>query len=253
MARVNLSLLNQYIEQGKGLGDEQEGLLKRLVFDTDFYIRGEARQVWKDYYAFIMQAGGEVPPELHQINAQILIDARRSSRDLSDIWKRQISTIVNDFSKGVSDMVFAGGNFFDLLGGIFEEGTKGLMRIWLENFFGPLVEEFSFQTSFINEWLGGLGKTFSQFLFGKAKGFAGGSTGAPIDLVGGLAGSAGRLSGFVGGGAAAAAPAVGAAGTGAGTAVGVAGAGAGVGCGGDGWYFWRRRLFWRGRCRCRGY
>ena len=128
MIQVNLSLLRSYIEGGRGLSDEQEGFLKRLVFDTDFYIRGKAREVWKDYYAFITQAGGEVPPDLREINKQILIDVRRSSRDMSDIWKRQISTIVNDFSKGVSDMVFAGGNFFDLLGGIFEEGTKGLMR-----------------------------------------------------------------------------------------------------------------------------
>jgi len=146
----------------------------------------------------------------------------KATKSWGDVWSRQVSTIVTDFAKGVTDIIFEGGNLKDTLVGIFRE--TGL-RALIEGLFTPL-----------KGLLKQAGEWFANLLGIGGSGSKGGSvSGISLGSIGGktlagLAGAAGLgLGGFslgqeiggVGGAAISGAAIGGAAGIGFGTFLGV--------------------------------
>lgn len=62
----------------------------------------------------------------------------RAAQDVGEVWKRQVSTIVTDWSRGIADILVEGGDFGKKLTDIFKETAKSILRMLIEQLFNPL-------------------------------------------------------------------------------------------------------------------
>jgi len=132
---------------------------------------------------------------------------------------RQVSLVLTDLSRGITDVIFKGGKFGDMMKGVATEAAKSITRILIE---GALMK--------LGKTLLGIGATSSNVFGGIANALGGlfGSGAKAGGMVFSAAGSgasaAGGLSGMLGGAGSAAGGASGAAGSIAGMGVsGIAG------------------------------
>lgn len=102
--------------------------------------------------------------------------------EVAEIWKRQVSTIVTDFGRGMADIIFSGKSFGESLKNIFIDIGKSIIRTLTEILFVPF-----------EKWL-------LRILTGAAAtGTAAAGTGGGLSGLGGLAlGGLGSLAGIAG-------------------------------------------------------
>ena len=144
--------------------------LIKLVDSADLLVREKARKTFVTLAGAVKQIMGEVPPELQKVWDKIEWDSLEASQKISGVWKRQISTIVNDFGKSVANIIVDGvGNTKDGVRQIFKEIAKGALRVWLEEFFRPFAQEFAKLTTPIIRKLASLGRSLAQSIVGSLK------------------------------------------------------------------------------------
>lgn len=192
-------------EAGRGLLDSLanlQGEPARLAKDLEILnnqgVSGDLIWLrWKDRLLeaaeAIRAAGGEIPPTLAEfIKFHQEADAQtETAKKWGDVWKNQVSTIVTDLGKGLTDIIFAGKSFAETFKNIFLNLGRSLVRIFAESVFGPILQGFSSLLS---------GQGFASG-FGGGGGLLGGLTGLlGLGGEGGAAGAAGGLGGLLGGG-----------------------------------------------------
>lgn len=112
---------------------------------------------------------------------------------LSAVWANQVSTIKTDFSAGVAEMIFEGGNLKESMVGIFKGMGTAMVRGLVETLFDPITEKFN---DLIGGLLGGITGGVSKAAGGSLGGVAGGVE--ATDPGGGLGGFFSGLGGLGG-------------------------------------------------------
>jgi len=103
-------------------------------------MREKLMPVWEEYLKTVRNANGQLPDDIEKINTEIIKRSDRATGKLSELWQNQVSTIVTDFSKGVSDVIFSGQKMSDMLLNIFKEFGKSVTRMFLESVFKPIQD-----------------------------------------------------------------------------------------------------------------
>ncbi len=75
---------------------------------------------------------------------------------IAEVWRRQVSTIVTDFSQGVADVILSGKKMKDVLLGIFRELGRVAIRTLIEALFNPLKDILKQVFISIGRFLAGL-------------------------------------------------------------------------------------------------
>lgn len=115
-----------------------------------------------------------------------------TARKVESVWDRagrQISTIVTDLSRNITDLIFKGGKLKDVLAGTFEEIGKSLVRSAIE----AQIKRVTGAVLDLIKKSGVLGKVLGS-VFG---GGASAATGGIVQATGGAAGAAGSIGGGV--------------------------------------------------------
>lgn len=141
----------------------------------------------------------------------------KKSEKTAKEFSRQVSLITNDVARNITDLIFQGGKFKDVMVDALESVAKALVRLALEKTLTSIAGKLTgllTQIPVLGKALGGL--------FGGAAGSAAGAVGGQV--AGSVAGSVGgQVAGQAIGGA------IGAGGSAASTAAGIAGQAAGAG------------------------
>lgn len=119
---------------------------------------------------------------------------KKSGESIADVWKRQVSTIVTDWSRGIADILVEGADFGKKLTDIFKETGKGILRSLIETLFNPLKDLLN---RLLNQLLGWVQNIFKGVSGAAASGLGGFALGGWQGL--GLAGAgAGGMLAYTG-------------------------------------------------------
>lgn len=140
-------------------------------------------------------------------------------KGLFDGLKNQVSTIMTDLSKGISDIIFEGKGFGETFKGIFEEMGKSVLRFVVEYLEGKLVKAL---TGLLDGPLKAVGGAIGG-LFGIGSSAVSAATSAAGSVAGGAGSASGGVASAVGGAASGVAGIVGAIGSAGSLATGVIG------------------------------
>jgi hypothetical protein len=70
--------------------------------------------------------------KVSKVNDEVSNDTQATTKEIGGFWSNQVSTIVTDFSKGVTDILFHGGNLKEKLVGIFKSIGETIVRTFIE-------------------------------------------------------------------------------------------------------------------------
>lgn len=213
-----LPVWQAYVEQVKEInGNLPAGVLQDLVTimtGTDKMLKEKLLPMWEEYVKAARDTNGKLPPEIDKLNKQITRSMEKESGKMAEIWANQVSTIVSDFAKGVTDIIFEGKSLTETLTGIFKEAGKSILRTFMEQLFAPMKNQLADMAGSLGNILSGGGaKTggrpgFGLPIPGMGQGFGvlapgaeawqGSGAGAGIENAGGLSSMAGGFMGIKG-------------------------------------------------------
>lgn len=175
--------------------NEREKIIIQYQLDLEEFERSEAGKM------LLLQSRATYDEKIASLqvkrDADLAAESVKSANKVSEVWNRQVSTIVTDLSKGIADSLVHWKGFGESLKKIAQEFGSGILRTLIETWFKPLEGLLQKAASWI------------QGLFGGGGGNAGAVGGAGLlgSIVGGLpmlgAGlGAGLLGNKLGGGVA---------------------------------------------------
>lgn len=176
--------LKEPISEVDRLTNEYNNTVRDLNYSTSEAMAKTNKAMYRD----MLDVLPKITKETNDAMDNILLVNKRTGVDVADVWKRQVSTIVSDFSRGFADIIFAGKSFGETLKNIFVDMAKSIVRTMVELLFQPLQK-------YLVQILTGLGSVATA-----AAGTGGGGFGLGGPGVGGLIGGAsGALAGLAGG------------------------------------------------------
>lgn len=101
--------------------DDAHEAYKRIAADASSTIE-DIKAAWDLYQKKVQEVNGEVTST-----------TKKTTEDVKGFWASQVSTVVTDFSKGVTDIIFHGGNLKTKLIDIFKEIGESIVRAIIEN------------------------------------------------------------------------------------------------------------------------
>lgn len=126
--------LKEPISEVDRLTKEYNDTVRDLNYSTSEAMAKTNKAMYRD----MLDVLPKITKETNDAMDSILLVNKRTGVDVADVWKRQVSTIVSDFSRGFADVIFAGKSFGETLKNIFIDMGKSIVRGLVETLFAPL-------------------------------------------------------------------------------------------------------------------
>jgi len=112
-----------------------------ILFDA----RSTTDQIDKAWVKMVeaqIAAGEDLDSETMVIYRGMTDKIEKETKKISDVWSKQVSTIITDLSSGLADAILSFGGFAESLKKIFTGLGKSILRIMLEDTLGKMVKSF---------------------------------------------------------------------------------------------------------------
>lgn len=116
--------------------------LEKAMTGTDVMLKQKMIPLWQEYIETVRDEMGNLPPAVEAINQQLVDNAEDTSKNWSQVWMQEISTVLDDLSKGIVDALLSEEKGLDKFTNIFKEWGKSFMRMVVNNILGPLQQKF---------------------------------------------------------------------------------------------------------------
>ncbi len=127
-------------------------LLNQTVEDID---KMKSRDPLKD--AFQLPSKAEMDKDWKAFN-DVFVGAAKETKDEVS---QEISTIFNDWIKGISDAIVEWKGFWQTISQVAKDSVKGLLRTFLDELLSPLKDEMKKLGKSLSDWITGAGKSDS--------------------------------------------------------------------------------------------
>jgi hypothetical protein len=184
--------------------DELDRIIGKVISeDLSGYLSGAAGSFaklnvelgkMKPIELFPKNAEGKTPEEqlkdvsgaVNQTIPEVLTSWQKGGDSMAETWRRQVSTIVTDWSRGIADIIMSGQSFGQKLKAMFTDTAKGILRMFIEQLFKPLQNWLSKITdglfSMSGSSGGGGGGILNSLISGLSKGISGGGAGQGVAI-----------------------------------------------------------------------
>lgn len=152
--------------------EEYAAKLKEIMDGNNTVLKHEMLPAWEKYIETLKKLYTNLPVDIKEMDEKIKDFTKDTAKETTKVWENQVSTIVTDWSQGITDIVFRAKSGTQMILDTLEEFGRMAFRILLESFFDPFKEALG---NLMKSLTGALQKRASGSLAGMIPGLGGDS------------------------------------------------------------------------------